>query len=88
MSNHTPSRGASCTRSTSDVGLSGCELALVERYVNRPETEEELVALRRSVPRGSPYGEADWQKRGAVPLKLESSLRDSRCPKKARKPEK
>ena len=54
-------------------------------FVNRPETEEELEALRRSVARGSPYGEADWQKRTAVRLKLESSLRDPWRPKKARK---
>ena len=57
-------------------------------FVNRPETEEELEALRRTVPRGSPYGQADWQKRTAVRLKLESSLRDPWHPKKAKKPEK
>ena len=57
-------------------------------FVNRPETEEELEALRRSVARGSPYGEADWQKRTAVRLKLESSLRRAWGPKKASNPEK
>lgn len=57
-------------------------------FVNRPETEEELEPLRRSVAPGSPYGEADWQKRTAVRLKLEPNLRDPWRPKKARKPRK
>jgi putative transposase len=43
--------------------------------VNRPETPEELEALRRSVIRGTPYGGAAWQKRTAARLGLESSLR-------------
>ena len=43
--------------------------------VNRPETEAELDAVRRSVARGAPYGEASWQRRTAARLKLESSLR-------------
>ena len=56
-------------------------------FVNRAETEEELEALRRSVAQGSPYREADWQKRTAVGLKPASSLRDPWRPKKAKKPE-
>jgi putative transposase len=31
--------------------------------VHQPESEEELEALRRSVKRGAPFGEASWQKR-------------------------
>jgi putative transposase len=31
-------------------------------WVNRPETAEELEALRRSLRRGSPYGSALWQR--------------------------
>jgi len=44
-------------------------------FVNRAETEGELEALRRSVARGAPYGDAHWQRRTAARLKLESSLR-------------
>jgi hypothetical protein len=29
-------------------------------YVNEPETERELKALRRSAVRGAPYGRPDW----------------------------
>jgi putative transposase len=43
--------------------------------VNRVETEAELAALRRSVVRGTPYGEAAWQKRTAGRLGLEATLR-------------
>jgi len=51
-------------------------------FVNRPETEEELEALRQSVARGSPYGHGDWQKRTALRLGLESSLHDPWRPRK------
>ncbi len=51
-------------------------------YVNRPETELELAALRRSVVRGAPYGDDGWQQRTAARLGLESSLRDRGRPVK------
>ena len=51
-------------------------------FVNRPETEAELDALRRSVARGAPYGELSWQRRTATRLKLESSLRPPWRPKR------
>ena len=54
-------------------------------FVNRAETDAELAALRRSVQRGAPYGEASWQRRTAVRLKLESSLRDPWRPRKVKK---
>jgi len=50
--------------------------------LNRAETAEELEALRRSVRRGSPYGEATWQERTAKRLGLESSLRPRGRPRK------
>jgi putative transposase len=34
-------------------------------YVNQVETESELVALRRSVARGAPYGDDRWQRQTA-----------------------
>jgi putative transposase len=43
--------------------------------VNRPQTEAELEAIRRSVNRGQPYGEAAWIERCAEKLSLEFTLR-------------
>jgi len=53
----------------------------IER-VNQAQTEAELSALRRSVIRGAPFGEAIWQKQTAMSLGLESSLRQRGRPKK------
>jgi putative transposase len=53
-------------------------LALPRRWlqhVQRPQTEGELEALRRSVARGCPFGEASWQERTAKRLGLQSTLR-------------
>jgi putative transposase len=44
-------------------------------WVNRAETAAELDALRRSVKRGRPYGEASWQQETADQLDLQSTLR-------------
>lgn len=52
------------------------------KEVNRPQTEAELEALRRSVQRGQPYGEEGWAKRVAVRLGLESTLRARGRPRK------
>jgi putative transposase len=45
------------------------------QYVNEPETEIELQALRRSVVRGAPFGSVGWQEETAKHLGLESTLR-------------
>lgn len=45
------------------------------RIVNGVETEAELMALRLSCERGTPFGDADWQVTTAQELGLESSLR-------------
>jgi putative transposase len=50
-------------------------------YVNRPQSEKELDALRRSVNRGAPYGDETWTEQTAIRLGLESSLRDPWRPK-------
>ena len=42
------------------------------REVNRPQTEAELAALRRSVQRGQPYGDEVWVERVARVLGDES----------------
>ena len=43
--------------------------------VNRPHTEAELEAIRRSVNRGRPYGEGAWIERCAEKLGLQFTLR-------------
>ena len=45
------------------------------QHVQTPQTEAELEALRRSVVRSSPFGEASWQERTAKRLGLQSTLR-------------
>jgi putative transposase len=51
-------------------------------FVNGPETEAELKALRRSVTRGTPFGTTVWQQQAAKRLGLESSLRAPGRPRK------
>jgi putative transposase len=51
-------------------------------YVNRPQTEAEVEALRRCVQRGTPYGSDVWRKRSATRLDLHSALRPRGRPKK------
>ena len=55
-------------------------------FVNEPETEAELEALRRSVNRGQPFGTEVWQMRMAKELNLESIRFASRAdPRRNRK---
>ena len=51
-------------------------------YVNEPEPEAELIALRRSTVRGTPYGSPEWVTKTARKLGLESTLRNPGRPKK------
>jgi len=53
-------------------------------WVNEPLTERELAEVRRSVARGTPYGESSWQGRIAKQLGLESTLRPRGRPRKDR----
>jgi putative transposase len=55
------------------------------RWVNEPLTVAELEALRHSVQRGRPYGEAVWVERAARKLGLEVTLRPRGRPKKQSK---
>jgi hypothetical protein len=50
--------------------------------VNRPETEAELKALRRSVNRAAPFGSPDWTNNTAKRLRLEFTTRPRGQPKK------
>jgi putative transposase len=45
------------------------------RYVNQPQSEAELAAIRRSVKRGQPYGGERWVQATAQHLGLQSTLR-------------
>ena len=51
-------------------------------HVNDPLTEAELAALRRSVSRGSPYGDETWSNRAVRRLGLESTIRPQGRPRK------
>ena len=52
------------------------------QYVNEPESEAELEALRRSCIRGTPYGSTQWVEQTAKELRLEATLRRPGRPKK------
>jgi putative transposase len=51
-------------------------------YLEGPQTEGELAALKRSVERGAPYGRAEWVERIAAQLGLQSSLNPPGRPRK------
>lgn len=53
------------------------------RWVNRPQTERELDALRLSVSRGRPFGTDEWQSRTAKRLGLEFTLHPRGRPRKS-----
>jgi putative transposase len=56
-------------------------------HVNQPETEAELLALRRSIQRGQPFGAESWTRLTAVKMNLESTLTPRGRPKKQPKSE-
>jgi putative transposase len=45
------------------------------QLISRPQTEAELAALRKSVQRGTPFGEQEWTEETAKRLGLQSTLR-------------
>jgi putative transposase len=51
-------------------------------YVNKPQSEAELEAIRHSVNKGSPYGSPHWVSQAAVRLKLQHTLRPRGRPRK------
>jgi len=53
-------------------------------WVNKPQTDKELAALREAVRRGRPFGDADWQTDTAKRLNLESTFRDRGRPRKTK----
>ena len=51
-------------------------------YVDAPQTDKEIEALRRSIARGAPFGSAHWQHDTAEALGLQSTLRPRGRPHK------
>jgi putative transposase len=51
-------------------------------YVNQPQTDFELEAVRRSIRRGCPFGPPEWQKPLAARLGLAHTLRPLGRPRK------
>ena len=51
-------------------------------YVNEPQSDAELTAIRRSVNRGCPMGDESWSRKIVARLGLESTLRPHGRPKK------
>ena len=51
-------------------------------WVNEPQTEGELAAVRRSISRGSPYGDETWTDKAIRKLGLETTLRPRGRPRK------
>jgi putative transposase len=52
------------------------------KWVNEPQTQEEVDALRRCVTRGQPFGSETWVQSAARRLGLESTFRSRGRPKK------
>ena len=51
-------------------------------HVNRVQTAAALAAVRRSLVRGVPFGDATWQVNSALLLGLETTLRPRARPRK------
>ena len=51
-------------------------------WVNQPQSEKELDALRKSVLRGAPFGEEGWAKQTAARLGLEFTMNPRGRPRK------
>ncbi len=56
-------------------------------WVNEPQSEKELAALRESLRRGRPFGGPSWQAETAARLKLQGTFRPLGRPKKAGDPQ-
>jgi putative transposase len=52
-------------------------------HLQKPQTDEELEAVRRSVRRGAPFGSDAWTLRTAKQLELETTLRPRGRPRKS-----
>jgi putative transposase len=55
------------------------------QLVNRPQTESELLTLRNSLQRGTPFGSQSWTKIAVQRLGLQSTVRPRGRPRKGSK---
>ncbi|MEX2316135.1 MAG: transposase [Pirellulales bacterium] len=76
----TPAERALLADSPVQPGRQWCQ------YVNDPQTEAELGAIRRSIVRGQPFGGQRWQEKVARQLGLEHTFRPRGRPKKNGQP--
>ncbi|MCI0492654.1 MAG: hypothetical protein L0Z07_06935 [Planctomycetes bacterium] len=51
-------------------------------FVNKPQTQSEVDAIRSSVRRGTPFGSQEWVTQSAVRLRLRHTLRPRGRPRK------
>jgi putative transposase len=56
------------------------------QIVNQPQTEAEVIAIRRCILRSCPYGNDEWVQHTASSLGLESTLRPRGRPKATQEP--
>ncbi len=75
--NGSPEEQALLSESPVALGRSWCD------YVNQPQTEAELAAIRCSLQRGRPYGGDAWQTKVTKQLGLEHTFRSRGRPRKA-----
>lgn len=72
----TPDEQAMLANSPVPLGRQWCG------YVNKPQSEAELTAIRRSIVRGQPYGGEAWRTKITRQLGLEHTFRPRGRPKK------
>ena len=53
-------------------------------WVNKPQTEAEVAAIRQCITRGNPFGDEAWTKSSVARLGLETTQRPRGRPKKNR----
>lgn len=53
-----------------------------KKWVNKAETDKEVEAIRRSVNRGTPFGQEAWMRRTAIRFGLEASMNPRGRPRK------
>jgi putative transposase len=55
------------------------------KFVNAPQSEAEVAAMKISIDRGTPFGDVAWQRVAARRLGLQSTLRPRGRPRKSSK---
>ena len=58
-----------------------------DEWVNKPQTQDEIDAIRLHIQRGRPFGSGEWMKKTARAMDLEYTMRPLGRPKSAGKVE-